>query len=457
MSTLPLSAVILAAGSSSRFKSTQPKVVHHLLGRPMVSWVAEACREAGCSDCIVVVSPSSEAAIRQALPTAKIAIQPSPKGTGDAVLAALNDINHNGLILVAAGDTPCLTANSLASVIAAAHAQQIAVATCQLAQPRGYGRIVRDSLGNIARIVEDKDASPSDLTITEVNVGLYVFPVAVLRTYLPQLKPNNKQGELYLVDIIALAAQTGVSSKPILLPSPDEVQGVNDRTQLESAERYLRHRINHQWQLAGVSMADSSSTRIEPSVRLAADVELAANVSLLGQTSIGSGSRIGQGCVLSNTHVGQHCVIKPYVICESAQIADNVSVGPFAHLREGTLLETHSRIGNFVETKKLRLGRGSKANHLTYLGDADIGANVNVGAGTITCNYDGANKHKTTIEDDVFVGSDTQFVAPVHIGKGATIGAGATITRDVPAGALAVSRTPQKDIAGYKRKQKTKS
>ena len=414
----------------------------------------ETCRQAGIADIVVVASPQTETPIRSVLGDIRIALQPEPKGTGDAARCGLSAIAPDGIVVVLAGDTPCMRPVSLAAVIAGAKAGNIAVLTAELANPGGYGRIVRDADGSIARIVEDKDATASEKKIGEINSGLYAFPVAVLRRHLAELKPNNAQGELYLVDVIALARAAGVKTMPVAEGAADDIQGVNDRIQLAAAEKTLRQRINAAWQAAGVTLRDPDSTVIEPDVRLAADVELGPSVHLLRRTQVDEGSSIGQGSILSDTLVGANCTVKPYVVAERAVLGSGVSVGPFAHLREGTDLRTRSRVGNFVETKKTVLGEGSKANHLAYLGDATIGANVNVGAGTITCNYDGANKHATTIDDDVFVGSDTQFVAPVHVGKGATIGAGTTVTRDVPAGALAVSRAPQKEIPGYRRKRK---
>lgn len=417
----------------------------------MLAWTVAALRAAGCDRIVVVVSPATETAVREACPDVAIAVQPEPRGTGDAVAAALPLVEGQARLLVAGGDTPCLRAETLARLLVepATAAGGIALLSAGFADPSGYGRVVRGADGRVARIVEHRDADPEVLAIREINAGVYAFDAEFLREALPRLGTDNAQGELYLVDVLETAHARGLPVAAVHTDDPDEIHGINDRAQFATALRILRDRLVANWQVAGVGFEDPASVRIEAEVELEADVEIGAGVELRGRTRIGRGSRIDRGCVLRDCQLGADVHLRPYVVADSAILADGCQAGPFVHLRPGSDLGPSARVGNFVEIKNTRLGRASKANHLSYLGDAEIGENVNIGAGTITCNYDGIHKHRTRIEDGAFIGSDTQLVAPVTVGRGAVVGAGTTVTRNVPDGALAVSRSPQREIEGW--------
>lgn len=449
MQQRPFTALVLAGGIGSRFRSATPKVVHSLLGRPIVAWPAAAATEAGAQRIVVVAAANTQQAIAAALPTATVVIQPEARGTGDAARIGLAEIADNELVLITVGDAPCFRPETFATLAAAAPANGLAVLTATLDDPSGYGRIVRNAEGHIVRIVEQRDADAATAAIHEVNTGIYAAPAAVLKHLSAQLGTDNAQGEYYLVDIVALAAASGLEVVGVALADPREMQGINDRAQWAAAAACLRDRLVAAWQAQGVAFVDPSSVWIEPTVTLAADVLIGADVELRGATRVDGPACIERGCVLHDTTVAAGAHLKPYCICDGAVIATDATVGPFAHLRPGSELGARSRVGNFVELKNTRLGEDSKANHLSYLGDAVIGNAVNVGAGTITCNYDGFTKHRTVIEDGVMIGSDTQLVAPVRVGRGAYVAAGTTVTKDVEPDALSTSRTPQKNIPGW--------
>jgi bifunctional UDP-N-acetylglucosamine pyrophosphorylase/glucosamine-1-phosphate N-acetyltransferase len=377
--------------------------------------------------------------------------QVEQRGTGHAVRLALPALRgFGGIVLILYGDVPLLRRETLQALVGTARRYGcLAIVTTSPPDPTGYGRVLRDQRGHVIGVVEEKDASREEKAITEVNAGIYAAPAEFLRAATGGLAPRNAQREYYLTDIVARAARDiGVSTVEADFA---DVAGINDRAQLAEASAIMRARINKAW-MAHVTFRDPTAAVIEPDVELGVDVEIGCNVSLRGRTKIGHGARIDDGVVLIDVEVGAGAEIKPYTIATQSVIGPNAIVGPFAHLRPGTKLGADVHVGNFVEMKKTEVGRGSKANHLSYLGDTTIGEKVNVGAGTITCNYNGYEKQRTVIEDQAFIGSDTQLIAPVRVGKRAVIAAGTTVTRDVPPGALAISRTEQVDRPGYAQK-----
>jgi len=458
-----LAAIVLAAGKGTRMRSARAKVLHELLGRPLGVYPIELARAFGAAPVIAVLGHQREAVEAMLLArfgagAVTVVEQTEQRGTGHAVrlaMPALADFRGK-LVLVLYGDVPLLRRQTLAELVGTARRYGcLSVVTTTPPDPTGYGRIVRDQRGHVIGVVEEKDASPEERAITEVNAGIYCGPVDFFRRATAGLRARNAQGEYYLTDIVARAAadaEVGVTA--IDAPFRD-VAGINDRRQLAAAEAVMRERINSAW-MAHVTFRDPASAVVEPEVEIGVDVEIGRNVALRGRTRIGHRTRIGDGAILTDTEVGAGVEIRPYTVATEAVIGAGARVGPFAHLRPGTRLGPDAHLGNFVETKQTTLGRGSKANHLSYLGDATIGEKVNVGAGTITCNYNGYEKFKTVIDDGAFIGSDSQLVAPVRVGKGAVVGAGTTVTEDVAAGALALSRAPQIEKHGYARKVATK-
>jgi len=442
-----LAAVILCAGKGTRMKSAQAKVLHPLLGRPLFSYAVELAQSVGASPIVVVVGHQA-AEVRAAVAAQgssapiRFAIQKEQRGTGHAVLCAQIELTqHRGPVLILYGDVPLLSAQTLHALRAAyARAKApLALVATHREQPFGYGRLVRKG-GRVARVVEERDCTPAQAKIREVNAGIYLVDSAFLWESLRQVKGHNAQGELYLTDVVERAARKGEVG--VVNADVAETMGVNDRVELAEAGALLRARINGEHMRAGVTLVDPHSTFIAPDCEIAPDCVIGPSVSL-SAVQLEAGVRVDQGCVLSRVRVGERTHLKPYSVAEDAVIGRECKVGPFAHLRPGTVLANQVHLGNFVETKKTRLGTGAKANHLSYLGDAEIGASVNIGAGTITCNYDGVHKHPTRIDAGAFIGSDTQLVAPVTVGAGAYVGAGTTVTQDVPAGSLALSRVPQ--------------
>lgn len=448
MSKSARAAIVLAAGKGTRMKSGLAKVLHEANGKPLAYYPIRRALELRCDPVVVVVGHQGDevrARLEELFPGAplKFAVQKEQKGTAHAVLSARRALaGHTGRVLILYGDVPLLTDATLRTLTRAGRSNPVAFLSMRPADPTGYGRVVRDGRGRVTAIVEHKDAGPAERAIGECNAGLYDCDAAFLWKALRKVGTSNAQGEYYLTDLVAAAHGAGTPAVAVEAPV-EEVSGVNDRVELAAAAKVLRRRLAEHWMRAGASLIDPDSTWLDEEVSLAADVVIEPNVRLVGATSVGAGSRIGFGSVLSNSVVGASVNVKPYSVFEEARVGDRAQVGPFARLRPGTVLAEDVHIGNFVETKKATLGRGSKANHLAYLGDATIGSGCNVGAGTITCNYDGTNKLATVLGDGVFIGSDTQLVAPVRVGDGAYVGAGSTIVRDVPPGALAVSRAQQ--------------
>lgn len=449
-------AVILAAGQGIRMRSPKAKVLHPVLGRPMIAWVVEAALGAGVDRSAVVVGHQAEAVeaeLKGRFSGTDLVFprQLEQRGTGDAVRCALAAADGFDQVLILCGDTPAVDADLLERILAAheASGHALTVASFQMDDPTGYGRIVRDGQGAVCAIEEEADCSDAQRTIDEVNAGIYVVEGTHLARALSALTTDNVQGELYLTDIVAWMSGHGHGVGAHLLPDANAAAGINTRGQLSALDNVLRRRLLHVLMEGGVTVLDPGTVRVEHGVTVGPDTILAPGVMLTGRTRVGAGCRIDQGCVLHDATLADGVHLKPYVVADSVSLGAQAVAGPFAHLRPGTVLQDGAKVGNFVEIKKTTLGPGSKANHLSYLGDAQIGAGVNVGAGTITCNYDGTHKHQTVIEDEVFIGSDTQLVAPVRLGRRATIAAGTTVTEDVPPGALALSRSPQVTKEGY--------
>jgi len=433
-------AIVLAAGLGTRMKSRLPKVLHELCGRPMLGYVIDAARAATGEPPVVVYSPPTEA-IREAFAgAAEFALQDEPRGTADAVVAGLTAVAGDvAEIVVVYGDVPLLEADLLDALLAQRRASAAAVAFVGVVtlEPAGLGRIVRDDEGAVVRIVEVRDATEDELEIDEINAGIYAFDAAWLRGRIGSLSPSPATGELYLTELIALARADDRPVATVDVGDDGTLLGINDRSQLADATYRLRERINERHLLAGVTMLDPTTAYVDAGVSLASDVVLEPNVVLRGRTSIGQGSRIGAGSQLVDSVVGRDCRIWASVL-EGAEVEDEVEIGPFAHLRSGSSIGRGAQLGNFAEVKNSRLEAGVKQHHVSYLGDARVGARTNIGAGTITANYDGRRKNRTTIGEAVFLGVDTMLVAPVEIGDGAKTGAGAVVTHDVPPGTLAV-------------------
>jgi bifunctional UDP-N-acetylglucosamine pyrophosphorylase/glucosamine-1-phosphate N-acetyltransferase len=452
---VPVAAVILAAGQGTRMKSTLPKVMHRTCGKPLVAWSVDAARAAGCARVVVVVGHGKavvegELRARYGADVA-LAVQAEQKGTGHAAQMALPALEgHSGTVVILYGDCPLVTPASIMALVELRQrtGARLALWTTRVANPAGYGRIVRGKDGLLDRIVEHKDATESERRIDEINPGVYAVDAAFLRSALSELAPNNAQGELYLTDLVAIARKDGSGGVPTLEVGAEETLGVNDRKQLAEAGGVLKHRVIESAMREGVTFEAPNTVLVDATVRFGIDVVVGPHVVLQGNTAIGEGVRVGAGCVLVDTEVAAGVTLHPYSVCDGAKIATQAIVGPFSRLRPGAVLDAGSHVGNFVEMKKARLGKGSKANHLAYLGDAEIGANTNVGAGTITCNYDGFGKYVTTLGDDVFIGSNSTLVAPVTVHSGAYVAAGSVITEDVPRDALALGRGKQVNKEG---------
>ena len=453
---MSLHVVILAAGKGTRMRSSLPKVLHPVAGRPMVSHVIDTAHQLGAEAIHLVYGHGGEL-LQQRLTDAQVTwvLQAEQLGTGHAVAQATPAIPDDAQVLVLYGDTPLITAATLEQLLAVQPAGGIGLLTVNLVNPTGYGRIVREN-GAVVGIIEQKDASAEQLAISEVNTGVLVAPAAKLKQWLAGLTCQNAQGEYYLTDVIGAAHRDGAAIATAQPAEAAETEGANNRLQLAALERFYQRREADRLMLEGVTLLDPARFDLRGSLVCGEDVILDTNVIIEGQVELGHRVRIGTGCVLKDCVIADDSVISPYTVIESSKLARATTVGPFARLRPGSVLGEEAHVGNFVEIKNASLGFGSKAGHLSYLGDSEIGADVNIGAGTITCNYDGANKHKTIIEDNVFVGSDTQLVAPVTVRKGATIGAGTTVTREVGENELVITRVPQRHVANWQRPVKIK-
>jgi bifunctional UDP-N-acetylglucosamine pyrophosphorylase/glucosamine-1-phosphate N-acetyltransferase len=453
-----LAAVVLAAGKSTRMKSKRSKVLHPLAGRPVVSYPIEAARGAGARPVIVVRGPEQddlgEYLKGQRL---KVALQGKPLGTAHALQAAWRHLrNFSGYVLVLCGDAPLVRAEILSSFVKEISQRRatLGVITMTMATPGAYGRVVRDLDGHLIRVVEAKEAAEEELGIREVNSGIICAECSWLFKALKKIKSDNVKGEYYLTDLVGCAVRDGVEALAYRSDPPEEFLGINTRVDLARAAELMRERINKEHMLNGVGILDYRHTNVDADVRISKDATIMPYAFLLGETKVGADCIIENGVVLRDVVVGDGAHIKAYSVVEDSRVAPEATVGPFARIRPGSKVGRDAMVGNFVELKKCELKEGAKANHLTYLGDATVGARANIGCGTITCNYDGVRKYQTVIGEGAFIGSDTQFIAPVRVGKGATIGAGSTITRDVPADALALSRVDQKVVKGWTTRRK---
>jgi bifunctional UDP-N-acetylglucosamine pyrophosphorylase/glucosamine-1-phosphate N-acetyltransferase len=453
---MSLNVVILAAGKGTRMRSDLPKVLHPIAHKSMVQHVIDTANSLGSSAIQLVYGYGADK-LQAALGEQALnwVLQAEQLGTGHAVAQANPNINDDDTVLILYGDVPLIQQSTLEALLAVRPANGLAILTVNLPSPTGYGRIVREQ-GKVVGIIEQKDANAEQLTINEVNTGIMAVPGKQLKAWLNRLSNNNAQGEYYLTDIIAMANADGVEITTSQPQSAIEVEGANNRVQLAQLERAYQARAAEKMMLEGANLRDPARIDIRGNVTVGMDVMIDVNVIFQGQVTLGNNVTIGAGAILIDCDIADNAEIKPYTIVEGAKLGQASSAGPFARLRPGAELKEDAHIGNFVEIKKSVLGKGSKAGHLAYLGDAQIGAGVNIGAGTITCNYDGANKFITTIEDGVFVGSDTQLVAPVTIGKNATLGAGSTITKDVAENELVITRVKQRHITGWQRPIKIK-
>ncbi len=453
-----LAAVILAAGKGTRMKSKLPKVLHKICGRPMVSYVLDAAASTGVEKTVVIVGYGAEAVAREVGEAVEIAYQAEQLGTAHALMQAGPLLKgRGGRLLVLCGDTPLIEATTL-SELARRHAEAGAVATVLTTMPKdptGYGRVIRDNQGRVLKIVEEKDASREEKRVGEINTGIYCFEVSGLFEALEQVGPANAQGEYYLTDIIGKYVYEGRRVDAVTVENPAEVAGINDRVQMAAAERYMRGRIVEDLMRAGVTVVDPPSTFIDKQVRAGKDTTIYPFTFIEGDTVIGEDCIIGPGTRIARSVIGAGVHIQNAVVTESS-VGDRCMIGPFAYLRPGTKLGKGIKVGDFVEIKNSQIGDGSKVPHLSYVGDAIVGEKVNIGCGTITCNYDGRDKWLTCIGDGAFIGSNTNLVAPVEIGAGAYTGAGSTITKDIPAGALGVERAGQRVVPDWSGKKKRK-
>lgn len=452
---MKLHLVILGAGKGSRMKSNLPKVLHTLANKPLLQHVVDTSTQLNPSETHVVIGHGAEQ-VKSQLDGQQLSwvLQEEQLGTGHAVAQAMPGIPDDAVVLILYGDVPLTEASSLQALLAKVDDSNMGLMTINLSDPTGYGRIVRNSEGAVQCIVEEKDADPVQKQINEVNTGIMAVQAKQLKSWLPALKANNAQGEYYLTDIIAMAMKEGVG---IAVEQPShswEVEGVNTLVQLENLERIYQRAQAHKLLLAGVRIMDTTRFDLRGELVAGNGCEIDINCVLIGRVELGNNVKIGPNCVITDCRIGDNSEILPNCVIDESSIANGAIIGPFARLRPGTQLADNTKIGNFVETKKTQVGKGSKINHLSYVGDTTLGERVNIGAGTITCNYDGVNKYQTILEDDVFVGSNTSLVAPVKAGQNATIGAGSVITKDVEPNQLAVARGKQRNIDGWEKPKK---
>jgi len=448
-----LSVVILAAGQGKRMFSELPKVLHRVGGKLLLCHVLDTAARLAAEQRLVVYGHGGEA-VKAAVAKpggCSWVEQAEQLGTGHAVAQVLPLIPDGAIVLVLYGDVPLVRPETLQPLIDSADRGNLSLLTAALADPTGYGRIVRDDQQRVMHIVEEKDATPQQRLIREVNTGILAVSVSRLRGWIQALDNDNAQGEYYLTDVTAMAVREGIGVDAFTVPDPQEVQGVNNRLQLAELERYYQRRQTEALLLNGVTLLDPARVDVRGALVTGRDVVIDVNVIFEGEVRLGDRVRIGPHTLIRDAVLGDDCEVLAHSLIEEAEIGVGVHIGPYARLRPGTRLADGVRVGNFVEVKKAFIGRDAKVNHLTYIGDAEIGADVNVGAGTITCNYDGANKHKTIIEDRAFIGSNTALVAPVRVGEGATIGAGSAIAKDVPANSLGITRAPQRVLGGWRR------
>lgn len=448
--------IVLAAGKGTRMKSAKPKVLHHVAGKSMLAHVLDGVATLNPASTTVVIGHGSEQVQEEITHPVEWAMQTEQLGTGHAVQQGLAQIEDNDKVVIAYGDVPLTRPETFAALHDVCSASTVGLLTVFMDDATGYGRIVRDNDNRVTGIVEQKDATPEQLAITESNSGMLSIQGSRLKDFLSRIDNNNAQEEYYLTDIFALAVADGLTIETVHPQDEWEVAGVNSRVQLAELERI--HQLNQATLLMdnGVTLRDPARIDVRGPISTGTDIEMDVNVVFCGSNTIGDGVCIGANCVITDSVIGAGTVIEPNTVLDNVVLGESCTVGPFARLRPEAVLADNAKVGNFVEIKKANIGKGSKVNHLSYVGDAEVGTNVNVGAGTITCNYDGANKHKTVMEDDVFIGSNSALVAPVTIGKGSTVGAGSTITRDVGSDKLAVTRSKQSEIDGWNRPQKKK-
>ena len=451
----PLAVVILAAGEGKRTRSPLPKVLQPLAGRPLLQHVIDTARTLE-ADAIHVVYGAGGERVREALSGEPVSwtLQAERLGTGHAVRMAMEHIPDGHLVLVLYGDVPLISRSTLTELLGLAGPERLSLLTMRVEDPQGYGRVVRNARGGVQRIVEQKDATQAQLRIRECNSGVLAAPARLLRGWLSQLKADNSQREYYLTDVIAMAVKDKIAVSPLVASDPAEVLGVNDKAQLAELEGIWRARASRALMLEGVTLADPSRLDVRGTVKHGSDVYIDVNVVLEGKIRLGDRVRLGAGCVIRDSEIGADTEIFPHCVIDGAVIGPDCRIGPFARIRPTSSLGDGVHIGNFVEVKQSQLGAASKANHLAYVGDAQVGARVNIGAGTIVANYDGANKHRTLIEDDVHTGSNSVLVAPIKVGAGATIAAGSTVIREVPAGKLTVARARQVTVEEWRRPRK---
>lgn len=447
-----LHVVILAAGQGSRMKSALPKVLHRIAGKPMLHHVMDTARKLGAAGIHGVIGHGADQ-VKAITPAEDVqwALQEQQLGTGHAVAQALPALPDDARVLILYGDVPLTRPETLEALVSQVSECSLGLLTVTLDNPDGYGRILRNEAGHVTAIVEQKDATDAQKAVTEVNTGILAVSARHLKDWLPQLSNSNAQGEYYLTDIIAMAAANGVTVSVAQPANEYEVQGVNNRLQLAELERWYQRQEANRLMTEGATLADPSRVDVRGNLSVGQDVLIDINVVFEGNVSLANDVSIGPNCVIRDATIGQGTRIEANSVIDGADIGSGAQIGPFARLRPGTKLAAKTKVGNFVETKKAEVGEGSKINHLSYVGDAILGRNVNVGAGTITCNYDGVNKYRTVMGDGVFVGSNTSLVAPVSLADNVTIGAGSTITRNVEAGELAVARGRQRNIDNWER------